>query len=424
MTDPITGAQPLESGSYRYFLQTANDTASVARGTFTGELQGLYGVSMTKYLSKPGDMTFSIRLDSWIMSPDEFTPPSTIILPITEPYRASIWVFRNDVLVWGGVITSRTWQSQGRVMNFTARTHDSVLRKLHYNGTATFTTGRHPGNLIYEIVRRVTGSGPVGENLQSDIWVIDVTKPGYLSEMGVALGSFSGPTFALTTDYKKAPAMSELLEYALSLGAEYRLVPFEFAPGGSSFPRLVTCEVGQITAGNPSHRVGKSTSEITETYQYPGSIYRYWWPESMGEMGGAAQVFILRGQDNGAGVHPARDVYAPFATKDRLKNSVRYQLETTSQTELNNIPSEVFQERLPPAVNPTFELDLSHPDVSPDPDRLDVGDYVRFKINDPIRFGNTTIEVEKRVIGWSLTPPSDATVEQFGIQLEESGSDL
>lgn len=424
MTDPITGAQPLESGSYRYFLQQAHDSATVSRGTFTGELRGLYGVSMSKYLSRPGDMTFSVRLDSWINSPDAVTPPADIILPITEPYRASIWVFRNDVLVWGGVITSRTWQSQGRVMNFTARTHDAVLRRLHYNKTATFTTGSWPGNLIYEIVRRACNNGPAGENLQRDVWVIDPAAPGDLTEIGIISRTFSGPTFALTTDIKKAPALSELLDYALSLGAEYRLVPVEFAPGGPSFPRLIDWETGQITTGNSAHRIGKDTNQITETYQYPGSIYRYWWPESMGETTGAAQAFILRGQDNGAGTHPARDVYAPFGTKDRLKNSMRFQVQTTSQTELNNIAASVYQDRLPPAVHPTFELDLSHPDVSPNPARLDVGDYVRFKINDPIRFGSQTVNVEKRVIGWSLTPPSDTTVEQLGIQLEETGSDL
>jgi hypothetical protein len=141
-------------------------------------------------------------------------------------------------------------------------------------------------------------------------------------------------------------------------------------------------------------------------------------------MGGAATAFIIRGQDNGVGGYAARDVYQPFGIKDRLKNSVRIQVETSNQTELNNIPASYFQERLPPAVNPTFELDLSHPDVSPNPADLDVGDYVRFRINDPLRFGSQTVEVEKRVIGWSLTPPSDSSVEQLGIQLEESGSDL
>lgn len=424
MTDPITGAQSLESGSYRYFFQFPHEATGIPTNRFTGELQGLYGVSMTKYLSKPGNMTFSIRLDSWINSPDDVTPPADIILPITEPYRSSIWVFRNDVLVWGGIITSRTWQTSGRVMNFTASTHDAYIRRLHYNKTATFTTGSHPGNLIYEIVRRATNGGPVGENLQAEVWLVNAAKPGYPAEITLGVGSFSGPTFALTTDIKKAPQLGELIDYALGLGAEYRLVPYEFPPGGSSFPRLVSWELGQITTGNTAHRIGKDTTEITETYQYPGSIYRYWWPESMGEMSGAGFAFILRGQDNGAGTHPARDVYAPSATKDRLKNSMRFQIETTSQTELNNIAATVYQDRIPPAVNPTFELDLSHPDVSPNPDRLDVGDYVRFLINDPIRFGTQTVNVEKRVIGWSLTPPSDASSEQLGIQLEETGSDL
>lgn len=420
MTDPITGAQPLESGTYRYFFQFPHEATGI--GYFSGELQGIYGVSMTKYLSKPGDMTFSIRLDGWINSPNEFTPPADVILPITEPYRSSIWVFRNDVLVWGGILTSRTWQSQGRVMNFTARTHDALFRKLHYNATKTFTTGSWPGNLIYEIVRRAINQGPAGENLHTDIWIPTAGKPGYSKEITIASGTFSGPTFVLATDVKKAPAMSELLDYAISVGAEYRLVPYEYPPGGSGFPRLVSWQTGQVTAGNPAHRVGKSPTEITEVFQYPGSIYRYWWPESMGESSGVGEAFILRGQDNGAGGYAQRDFYV-VNIKDRLRTSLRFQFQTSSQTELNNIADTLWQERIPPAVNPTFELDLTHPDVSPNPDRLDVGDYVRFMISDPVRFGSNIVTVEKRVVGWSLTPPSDTSVEQLGIQLEEMGSD-
>lgn len=420
MTDPIV-EQTNPGGVYRYFLQYAHEANDVS--IRAGELQGVYGVSMSKYLSKPGDMTFSVRLDSWINSPNEFTPPADIILPITEPYRNSIWVFRNDTLVWGGIITSRTWQTQGRVLNFTARTHDALFRRLHYNFTigSVSAINRWPANLIYEIVRRAIDQGPAGENLHRDIWQFATTQLGYPKEIDVRAGTFDGPTYTLGAEQataKKAPAMSELLDYAIKLGAEYRLVPYETNPGAITNTFRVQWETGQIDEIDPLNKIGKDITEITEVYQYPGSIFRYWWPESMGEQSEAGAQFILRGQDNGAGVYPSRD-FRVVNIPTRLWNSVKFQFNTQVQQVLLDIADNIWQSRIPPAVNPTFELDISHPDVSPYADRVDVGDYARFLINDPIRFGSEVVTVEKRIIGWSLTPPSDNTVEQFGIQLEQ-----
>src|SRR5688500_16113966 len=102
---------------YKYYFHSP----TVAPATnFLGELQGIYGVNMTRYPSKPGDMTYSIRGDSMINSPDANTLPASIIIPMTTPFGSSIWVYRNDRLVWCGLITSRTWQSEARVFNFTA----------------------------------------------------------------------------------------------------------------------------------------------------------------------------------------------------------------------------------------------------------------------------------------------------------------
>lgn len=420
MTDPILAAQPVESGAYRYFFQYAHEADDVP--IFAGELLGVYGVSMTKYLSKPGDMTFSMRLDGWINSPDEFTPPADVILPITEPYRNSIWVYRNDRLVWAGIIISRTWQSEGRVMNWTARTHEAYFRRVHYNNNPTFSAGDWPANLLWQVVRRGINQGPVGENIQVDTWIHDPGKPGYPREIDISSGTFSGPTFPLEGDYIKAYTISEHMDQALKLGAEYRMVPFEVLTGNVVTDRRIRMETGQVD-GVESHLVGKSTSQITGVFQYPGSIYRYWWPESMGESNSVGLAYVIRGVFNGTVSTPARDFYI-VDVKSRLRSSLRFNFETSSQAEIDSISNNIWQERIPPAVNPTFELDISHPDVSPYPEDLDVGDYVKFIVNDPIRFGNETVTRIRRVVGWSLKPPSSDGVEQFGIQTEQGGDDV
>lgn len=396
---------------YKYFFQ--NPSAPIS-GNFLGELQGIYGVNMTRYLSKPGDMVFSMRGDSLINSPDANTLPASVILPMTTPFGSSIWVYRDDILVWAGLITSRTWQSESKVFNFTASTHDRYLQSVNCNvGDFIAFVPEYPANLIYQIVRRIQSSDSACIHNASwpHTFGFAFAPTEIVNDPAVGM---SGPQYTLVASAEKAPEFWELMEYAMKLGAEYRVVP---QTTGVTFPqRTVVFEKGQRD-GTESHLVGKSSSQVTMTIQYPGSIYRYWWPESVGNHSGAADVIIMRGKDDGVSVFPKRDIY-PF-TPTVLRVSRRFDYDMTTQADLDNVPSSTFTKFYPPVLNPTFELDISHPDISPYTTNLDVGDYIKYIVQDPIRFGSTIQTGTKRVIGTVLSPPSEDSVEQFGVQLEE-----
>jgi hypothetical protein len=260
-------------------------------------------------------------------------------------------------------------------------------------------------------VRRVSDDAI---NIHNTFWPHTAGLPFSPKEIVInGLPAGTGPTYTLTTTADRAPEFWELIEYALKLGAEYRTVPQDTS---GVPPRTVLFQLGQKD-GVESHLVGKSSSQVTTTIQYPGSIYRYWWPESVGNRSGAADIFMMRGKDNGLGSFPAREIYN---TPTVLRISRRIDYDTESQTELNNVDTGTFPRFFPPVVNPTFELDISHPDVSPYPSDLDVGDFINFIVQDPIRFGSTVQTGTKRVIGTVLSPPSEGGVEQFGIQLEEA----
>lgn len=397
---------------YRYLFH--NPTGSPS-SNFMGELQGIYGVNMTRHLSKPGDMTFAIRGDGMINSPTPTTPPMDVILPLTQPFGSSIWVYRNDKLVWAGLITSRTWQSELHVMNFTASTHDRYLQAINCNSNVDFALappfGEYPANLIYKILLRVIDNT---YSLANNVWPHPAGQPFSPTEMVCnPLTGLIGPTYALSAGVDRAPEFWELIDSVLKLGAEYRLVPKDTA---GTYPRTVEWQLGQED-GDTTHKVGKDSSEFTFRIQYPGSIYRYWWSESVGTRSGAADIVLMRGKSDTTGATPKRDVY-PF-TPDRLRMSRRVDFDFTVQADLDSVSTNTFLGFKPPIVNPTFELDPSHPDVSVYMDAIDVGDYIKYIVDDTLRFGSNTQVGVKRVIGISLSPPSESSTEQFGIQLEE-----
>lgn len=394
---------------YKYFFHRADESTST---NFEGELQGIYGVNMTRYLSKPGDMTFSVRGDSLINSPDPETAPADAILGMAIPFSNSIWVYRNDKLVWAGLITSCTWQSEARVFNFTASTHDRYLQSINSNWDITFSTARWPANLIYDIFRRASDNAV---SIHNNLWPHTVGFPHSPTEFSLtAATGLSGPTYDLSTTDEKAPEFWELIEYALKVGGEYRLVPQDTSGGP---PRTMRLDLGQKD-GTEAHLVGKSSTQVTKTIQYPGSIFRYWWPMSCGNQSGAADSFFFRGRTDSGGTLPKRDDY-PFEPIGFLRVTRRIDLDTTLQTDLNNIDNTTYFKFIPPVTNPTFELDLTHPDVSVYPGDLDVGDFINYIVMDPLRFGFQAKSGTKRVVGTVLSPPSEDGVEQFGVQLEE-----
>lgn len=396
------------SAEYRYFFHRPEQSTAT---NFRGELQGIYGVNMTRYLSKPGDMTFSVRGDGMINSPDGYTLPSEAILDMTTPFGSSIWVYRNGKLVWSGLVTSRTWQSEGRVFNFTASTHDRYFQSINMNWDNTISFLRQPADVIYDVVQAATD--PVF-SIHEFIWPHTPGFPFRPTEIEAV--PFSGGLFAgyvvLATEAEDAKEFWELIEFALKLGAEYRVVPVDT---GGAPPRRAQFQLGQKDSIE-ADLVGRPSTAVTTTIQYPGSIYRYWWPESVGNRSGAADIFMLRGKDDGVD-YPMRDIYKLPSV---LRVSRRIDYQTTNQTELDNVDAGGLDRFYPPVTHPTFELDISHPDISVYPEDLDVGDFIKFVINDPIRFGSQAKTGTVRVVGTVLSPPSEGSVEQFGIQLEET----
>lgn len=92
----------------------------------------LTGVSFTQQLNQAGTFQGHILL-SGVNSAAMNVPDSTI------PGRCAVYVDRNGILVWGGIIWGRTYNSQSQTLSVTAREFESYFERRRINTTTAFT---------------------------------------------------------------------------------------------------------------------------------------------------------------------------------------------------------------------------------------------------------------------------------------------
>ena len=113
--------------TYRYFFADLKTNAVLA------ELQ-LTGVSFTQQLNTTGTLTGRIQISG-------FNTANANLLNATIPARTAIYVDRNGVIVWGGIIWSRDYSSKTQTMTFNAREFMSyferrrIIANLGYSNT-------------------------------------------------------------------------------------------------------------------------------------------------------------------------------------------------------------------------------------------------------------------------------------------------
>jgi len=393
---------------YTYLITDTSSPNVSNQGNFLGELLGIYGVYMDKNLSKPGNMTFSFRIDNPYVSASNMEN-------WTRPGQRSIWVYRDGNLAWSGIIWSRTYQSNGRVVNCTAQTSDSYLDRVIF--PFNWTDFQFPHNLILDIwaqIPTIVGLYFVGR------------YPGDFAIQALQSGFGSG--FTINVDAYQAPTLASLVDTCIKWGGEYRMQASEY---GGLIGRWNYLEVGMWTPppGSTEFTVGLKKSQKRVVLQYPGSIANYWWPESLGtSAGGASSVYMV-----GKGATKAATPFGLVNNNSLVGNTMIstskrvYDQSISVQADLNAALANIAPLFQQPITNPTFELDCSHNDISLPQNGpfagLDVGDYFDYIVTDQWRFPSGR-KGEARVAGWVLKPPANDSPEQFGISMVDKLSTI
>jgi len=137
----------------------------------------LTNVSFTQALNTPGSFSESILgSDARELGYD--------ITGSTEPARTALYVDRDGVLIWGGVIWLRTWNSDTQHFDFTAREFGSYFERRRIAETLVYDAQDQlfVAQDLLTLAQTVPG-GDIGVVVPNNVSGVDVTRVYYDYEL-------------------------------------------------------------------------------------------------------------------------------------------------------------------------------------------------------------------------------------------------
>jgi hypothetical protein len=339
------------------------------------------GVSYDRRLNGPGNGTFSFQMNSFGATATEIANYNQMVIDSTIPGRTAVYIERNSALVWGGIIWSRLYESEGQTVQFTAQTFESFLYKQVVESTQAFTNVDQR-NIFALMV----------QNMQAKFHAnIGIVVPGTFAN--VVRRSTTFWDYEVWTYGKVA---ENLVGYAD--GFDYT-IDVQYSSG---------VPVKQLLIDNV---LGSPASVSGLAWDYPGGIKNYYYPENASNaatsvigVGAGDGKAMLRSKAQTASLLTAGypDLQEVYTNKDVSVAST-----LASQTRANLTQISV------PIIAPTFEV---NPEVGPGVNDFALGDYGYVNIDDP-RFPSTT-RVLVRVVGYQAKPPQSDGPEEFKLVLE------
>jgi hypothetical protein len=367
-----------------HYTYLATDLLS---GTVLGELP-VNGVSLDCQLNQPGNMNSGLKLSDPRIGDDE-------LIARTAPGRTAFWVYRENTIVWGGIILTRTYQSNGKSLSLTGQTFECYAFR------------RFPASVI--------GLNGVNVYNQGQCSIIDALwqQLQYVSFMNIGVLSANLPAvdipvgltvsgFDLSTSY--GDYMNSLTQ--VSTGPDWTVA---WTEDGNGFPlkQLITA----APIGNP---VGATDLVV----DYPGAILNYTYSESASS--GSNQWWAVGdGSGNTTNQNFARDSNSLDSGYPLWEGTNSYSGVTSVSTISAHAQSDVKTFPMPFATHAgTFKGDAMPPFGS-----YGMGDYVQMNVTDPRFPGGKTFTV--RVIGWTIQPPDEGSgTEQINPVFDEPSANL
>jgi hypothetical protein len=348
-----------------------------------GELP-VSNVSLDCQLNKAGNMNAAGKLDDKRLDNTEF-------LARTTPGRTAFWAYRENQIVWGGIILSREYQSNGKALTLTGQTFECYATRRFPRYVLGLTT-QHLNmgqcatiDYLWKQLQGVTG-GSIGVqpavNIPANDTVVQLTINGY----------------DLSTSY------DDLIQSIVnqSYGPDYTIGWFEDGSGSPQKQLNV-----QTLIGNP---IG-----ITDlVVDYPGPVVdyiytenassgnNYWW--AVGDGDGAAALVGSAGDANA------------LASGYPIWEGVNSYNGVTIQATINaHAQSDLFSLDLPLV---SHHVDLFG-NTWPAFGTYGMGDFVTVNVTDARFPQGFTFNV--RAIGWTIQPPDEGQgTEQISLVFDEA----
>lgn len=349
--------------TYRYLFADLLTNQVIAELPITG-------VSFTQQLNQAG--TFTARLLISGINTDQFNVDTS-----TQPGRNAIYVDRNGILVWGGVIWGRTYSSSEQSISITAREFESYFERRRITTTTAFnnTDQLVIARTLIDNAQAVSG-GDIGVITGSETSGVLVDRVFY--------------DYELKTVYAAIQDLSRQ-DDGFDFNIDVAYDPITNEP-------TKTLVLGYPRTGNVDSGVGDIDTPV---FIFPaGNIVEYEYPED-GSIAANTLYVLGAGSNEGKLSATATDSAKLAAGWPVLEDQANYS-DITDQTILNELatgqvlalsePPPIIKIVVPAFVDPVFGT-------------YEIGDDARLIIQDP-RFPNG-LDAVYRIVGFNVQPGED-----------------
>lgn len=328
----------------------------------------LYGVSMAKAMAS-GELRGSFQFDQ--TGRDNATLDAA-----TVPGRCFVVCERESFPIWGGIVWTRTYQSQAKVNQLYCRgfEHYPARRLIRADRSWTATEKR---NIFLDL----------WQDMQADANSIRINLPSDFSD-------------AVLTDF----------EVKASEFKTYRDAMDELANTDDGFDwtvdvnRIDNAYIFTLRVGTPF--IGNTNPANAITFDYPGSITNYWLNESMS--GSGTHIYGI-----GAGEGSTMLSVEAIHTDLLAQNFPRYDVDVSMKaiSDINVLtPLTIQAAQLRRALAPVLTVETKA-DKHPQFMSYSLGDLSNITMQDPKHPDPASQTVSKRLIGWEYYPASADGVE-------------
>jgi hypothetical protein len=337
----------------------------------TGQINAeipMTGVALTRQLNSAGTAQMHVQIS-------DASSVAYNIVNSTQPGRTQVWIDRNGVLVFGGIIWQRTYTSRDQTLAITAQEFESYFAHRYITTTQGYTNV-DPFLIAQNLVNQAqaVAGGNIGVVVPNNTSSLTVSKVYYSYELKSVLSAIQ--------DLANANASS----------------------GGSSFDFAITyaydgggTPVKTLSLGYPRLGTAYSSSNLSApVLEFPsGNILEYEYPETGTDMANIVYA-IGAGSNEGKLIGTATDTSKITAGWPLLETTANY-TDTADATLLGNLAYGQLRAVSTPPVAMKIVL---NPSTDPVYGTYNLGDDVRVRIFDD-RFPNG-IDSTYRIMAISL----------------------
>lgn len=355
--------------------------ADLRTDSILGEVP-IEGSRFDTILNGNGNWQGAVHLDNRLMS-------NEAILDCTIPAKTALYIYRENTIVWGGIVWNRWYQSQGKVLQLSGQTFESYA----------YRRVRMP------LIPETYNTGQC--SIISQLWAKMQTLNPY-SDIGViAPDSFPGSDVVrtLTLNPWDLRTYGETIEGITEFdnGCDYTVKVFE--SGG--------IPIKQLALWYP--RLGSaSITSTNNVLDYPGNIKNFYYTENGAE--GNTKYFAAGDGDGKAKVVGTAEDTDKMSSQGypRLDKVVPAPGVTLQATANRKAQAALMYGPVP---QEKWQFDLAGGEI-PQLGTYAMGDSFEVNIDDDPRFplGKSVII---RVVGWDVNPPGSQNDEQVSLILEE-----